>query len=63
MSEFSFETIANFDDHIDSSIEGYSQMDGLVQSMSDYFVKDGQAVYDLGCSTGRLLKVLRERHS
>lgn len=62
MKTFSFETVENFDKHIDESIEGYAQLDRLVKSVSSYFVKPGTTVYDLGCSTGRLLRDLGEVH-
>ena len=55
---FSFDTIKDFDDHISKSIPGYEDMFRAVVSMAKYFVRDGTNVYDLGCSTGRLLGAL-----
>lgn len=55
---FSFADIQEFDEHISKSIIGY---DGLIQdvvALSEYFVEDGSKVYDLGCSTGKLVKAM-----
>jgi tRNA (cmo5U34)-methyltransferase len=57
---FSFGTITNFDAHIDESIPHYSTMNNNIVSMSDYFIDEGTNVYDIGCSTGKLLRRLKE---
>jgi tRNA (cmo5U34)-methyltransferase len=44
-----------FDNHIDMSIRNYSTLIDDVVEMSRYFVEDGSRVYDLGCSTGKML--------
>lgn len=43
-----------FDDHIEHSIRGYSNLLEDVVSYSRYFVEDGTNVVDIGCSTGKL---------
>ncbi|MDD5650443.1 MAG: hypothetical protein PHF86_08525 [Candidatus Nanoarchaeia archaeon] len=55
---FDFNTINNFDDHINKSIPGYSLLIDLIKSMSEYFYIEDMNIYDLGCSTGKLLKSL-----
>lgn len=62
MAEFSFQTVNNFDQHINNSIAGYSDLVEDVLKISDYFVEDGMKSYDLGCSTGSLIKRLSVRH-
>ena len=42
-----------FDEHIEWSIRGYSNLLGDVISFSRYFVEDHTNVVDLGCSTGK----------
>ena len=42
-----------FDDHIDWSIRGYSNLLRDVIKFSRYFVEDGTNVVDMGCSTGK----------
>jgi len=57
-TKFSFDTIQDFDDHILKSIPNYDILFQMILSMSNYFVEDGKKIYDLGCSTGKLLKSL-----
>lgn len=54
--DFSFDSIEDFDEHISSSIPAYGQLRKMVLSISTYFVHPRGVVYDLGCSTGQLLK-------
>lgn len=56
MGNFSFDTIENFDDHIDRSIPNYDILSSMVRSVGGYFFVSGENIYDLGCSTGKLLK-------
>jgi len=57
--EFSFNTIQNFDDHINKSIPNFDVLISSIKSISEYFFVDGSNVYDLGCSTGKLLKEIK----
>ena len=60
---WSFDNISSdFDDHIRRSIPLYESGHGVVCHYSDFFLKNDSAAYDLGCSTGRMLKKLGERH-
>jgi tRNA (cmo5U34)-methyltransferase len=52
---FSFDTIQNFDDHISMSIPDYDQLREHVSHFANYLVRQDSLVYDLGCSTGKLL--------
>ena len=47
-----------FDEHIEKSIRGYSQLIEDVVALSRYFVEDGTNVIDIGCSTGKMTKAL-----
>lgn len=62
-SNFSFDTISNFDDHIDMSIPNYSLLNEMICRIATYFIKDNSLVIDLGCSTGKLLCNLNEHIS
>lgn len=53
--KFSFDTIQDFDEHINKSIPSYDVMIDAIKNISQYFIADGKRVYDLGCSTGKLL--------
>ncbi|MBX7059247.1 MAG: methyltransferase domain-containing protein [Leptospirales bacterium] len=52
-----------FDSHVSRSVPLYNEGHDLILKVSDYFVGDGSLVYDLGCSTGELLRKLAARHS
>lgn len=60
---FSFDTIENFDEHIDLSIPDYSTLIKHVLNISTYFVKEFETVYDFGASTGKLLELMRSKHN
>jgi tRNA (cmo5U34)-methyltransferase len=59
--KFSFDTIQNFDEHIDLSIPNYSFVAKQVSQYSEYFARDYTSVVDLGCSTGKLLMEMNHR--
>ena len=54
--KFSFNTIDSFDDHILKSIPNYDILFGSILRLSDYFLDKNKIVYDIGCSTGNLLR-------
>lgn len=59
--EFSFHTIKDFDKHIDESIPSYSLMIEGIRSIAKYFIDDESNLYDIGCSTGKLLKSINHK--
>ena len=61
MEKFDFNTIQDFDDHINKSIPNYNILIDSIKSISQYFFSDNENVYDLGCSTGLLLKSLNTK--
>jgi tRNA (cmo5U34)-methyltransferase len=56
--KFDFNTIQDFDNHILKSIPNYDVLMNTVLSMSEYFITKDTIIYDLGCSTGKLLKAI-----
>jgi len=60
--KFSFDSIEDFDGHIDLSIQNYSGLIEHIKNISTYFIKDGCKVYDIGCSTGNLIRVLQNHN-
>jgi tRNA (cmo5U34)-methyltransferase len=58
MTQFDFNKIDDFDDHINKSIPNYDVLIDSIKSMSEYFYVKSASIYDLGCSTGKLLKSL-----
>ena len=59
---FSFDTIDDFDHHIDLSIPDYSTLIKHILNISKSFVKSDRIVYDFGASTGKLLELLDKKH-
>jgi tRNA (cmo5U34)-methyltransferase len=49
-----------FDNHIENSIRGYSNLLEDVIAYSRYFVENETNVYDIGCSTGKLTQHMLE---
>ena len=59
MADFTFaHREEGFDEHIEKSIRGYSNLLEDVISLSRYFVEDDTTVVDIGCSTGKLTKAM-----
>ena len=59
MADFTFaHREEGFDEHIEKSIRGYSNLIEDVVSLSRYFVEDETNVIDIGCSTGKMTKAL-----
>lgn len=62
MSKFSFDTVKDFDNHISSSIYGYNVLHSLIINISSFFIKKGVTPVDLGCTSGKLLKSIKETY-
>lgn len=62
MKKFEFNTIENFDEHINKSIPNYDVLIDCIISISDYFITKNTIIYDLGCSTGKLLRKLNNNN-
>jgi tRNA (cmo5U34)-methyltransferase len=59
MTKFTFaQREEGFDNHIEHSIRGYTNLWNDVLKYSEYFVEDHTHVVDIGCSTGKLLKAM-----
>jgi len=54
--------VKNFDKHINQSVPFYKVSHDITISLSDFFLKKNSICYDLGCSTGNLLKGIGDRH-
>ena len=51
-----------FVDHVRQSVPLYDAGHELITSISDYFVRDDSTCYEIGTSTGQLLRRLAEHH-
>lgn len=52
-----------FVDHVRQSVPMYDEGHDLVCQISDYFVHDDSVCYEIGASTGQLLRRLAEQHA
>lgn len=60
---FEFDTVADhFDSHIAYSIPGYDDLIETALKLAPAFIQPAGRVYDLGCSTGALLKTIEQMH-
>jgi tRNA (cmo5U34)-methyltransferase len=57
-TNFSFNTIKNFDDHIQKSIANYDLLAESIVTIADFFTVSDTSVIDIGCSTGKLLEAI-----
>lgn len=60
--DFRGDVVPRFDQHIERSVPFYREGHELVARISDFFVHDGSIVYDLGCATGTLSRLVADRH-
>ena len=49
-----------FEKHIKNSVPHYSEGHKMITSLADYFLYENSICYDIGCSTGNLLRSLSE---
>ena len=59
---FGDEVSKTFDEHVRKSVPLYDVGHDLITKVSDHFLSDGSICYDLGCSTGTLLKKLADHN-
>jgi hypothetical protein len=52
-----------FVDHVRQSVPMYDAGHELISSISDYFVRDDSVCYEIGTSTGQLLRKLATHHA
>jgi tRNA (cmo5U34)-methyltransferase len=61
--EFGDDVAAHFDDHVRRSVPLYDRGHDLVCRLSDFFVTQPGLAYEIGCSTGMLLRRLAEHNA
>ena len=50
----------NFDDHVKNSVPFYDETHKLISFLSTFFLNTGSLCYEIGCSTGTLIKRIEE---
>ncbi len=59
---FDDEVSKGFDSHVRKSVPFYEEVQRMVVELSEYFIRDQSAVFDLGSSTGSTLEQLSQAH-
>ncbi|KRR13639.1 methyltransferase domain-containing protein [Bradyrhizobium valentinum] len=59
---FGGDTPQHFDRHVARSVPNYEAGHRLIEQVSDFFVKKDSVAYEIGTSTGTLLRRLAKRH-
>lgn len=59
---FAGDTAKNFDSHVQRSVPLYKEGHQLILELSDFFLSEKSNCYDLGCSTGTLIKNISTRN-
>jgi len=60
--KFDKNVVNDFENHINKSVPFYKISHKITIALTDYFLKDGSLLYDLGCSTGELLVKIEKKH-
>ena len=60
---FGGDVAATFSDHVRRSVPLYDTGHDLTAKVSDFFLRDGSVCYEIGCSTGKLINKIAERHA
>jgi len=61
--KFTFATAEEgFDDHIENSVRGYSNLWNDILKLSLYFLENDTNMVDIGCSTGKLIEQMQEQN-
>ncbi|MHA2217991.1 MAG: methyltransferase domain-containing protein [Candidatus Hodarchaeales archaeon] len=60
---FDEQVVNSFDDHVRKSVPMYEEVQRMIVEMSEWFVRDGSTIYDIGSSTGETILLLQEKHS
>ena len=60
--DFNTGVAKTFDSHVKKSVPMYDEGHQIILDSSDYFIKNNSTVYDIGCSTGKLIKQLNTHH-
>jgi len=61
--KFNGNVVPQFDEHILKSVPLYNSGHKLIGEISDYFLQNNGISYDLGCATGKISRLLSDRHS
>ena len=61
--KFDDSVVPGFDNHVSRSVPFYYEGHQLISKCSDFFLSDNSICYEVGCSTGSLIKLVSERNA
>ena len=61
--KFDENVVPGFDNHVSRSVPFYYEGHQLISKCSDFFLSDNSICYEIGCSTGSLIKLVSERNA
>ena len=63
INSFEFSSVSGeFDQHIAHSIPGYTELIATIEMIAPAFLQESTRLYDLGCSTGNVIKRLERQN-
>ena len=57
--EFNESVAEDFDNHVSASVPGYEWFHEYIVKMAGFYIEDDDAILDIGCSTGTLLRDIK----
>lgn len=57
--EFNESVAKDFDNHVSASVPGYELFHDYIARLAEFYIEDGDAILDIGCSTGTLLRDIK----
>ena len=52
----------NFDNHVRKSVPLYDETHNLYLKLSDFFLQNNSKIIDIGCSTGKFITNIYQKH-
>jgi len=60
--QFDHSVAQEFDKHVRKSVPCYDQVQIMIADISEWFIRDGAVIFDLGTSTGETIARLQAKH-
>ena len=61
--EFNESVAKDFDNHVSASVPGYEWFHDYIVRLAEFYIEDDDAILDIGCSTGTLLRDIKRKLS
>ena len=61
--EFNESVAKDFDNHVSASVPGYEWFHDYIVRLAEFYIEDNDSILDIGCSTGTLLRDIKNNLS